>query len=37
MELIKLAVYGSFVLNIACGIWVAYGVIQWIREMNNDQ
>ena len=24
----------SFFLNIVCGVWVFFGIIQWIAEMN---
>lgn len=32
----KYLIYTSFVLNIACGIWVLFGIIQWVRELNKD-
>ena len=34
MTFVKYFIYASFVLNIACGIWVLTGIVQWLAEMN---
>ena len=34
LEFTKYLIYASFILNIACGVWVLTGIVQWIAEMN---
>lgn len=36
-ELVKYFIYLSFALNIACGVWVFTGIIQWLAELNRDR
>ena len=32
LQLTKYLFYLSFFLNIVCGVWVFFGIIQWLRE-----
>ena len=34
LEFTKYLIYASFILNIACGVCVLTGIVQWIAEMN---
>ena len=34
LALTKYFVYLSFILNIACGVWVFFGIVRWIRDLN---
>ncbi len=34
-EFFKVFILLSFVLNIACGVWVFFGILQWIRELKH--
>ena len=34
LEFTKILIYTSFVLNIACGVWVFFGIVRWIKELN---
>ncbi len=34
LELTKYLFYLSFILNIGCGVWVFFGIVRWIRELN---
>ena len=34
LELTIYLVYLSFILNICCGVWVFFGIVRWIRELN---
>lgn len=34
LEFTKYLIYASFILDIACGVWVLTGIVQWIAEMN---
>lgn len=36
VTLVKYLIYASFAINIACGIWVALNVINWMRELNKS-
>lgn len=36
LELTKILIYTSFVLNIACGVWVFLGIIQWVRALRKN-
>lgn len=33
LTIAKYLIYTSFVLNIACGVWVFFGIFQWVAEM----
>ena len=33
LALTKYFVYLSFILNIACGVWVFFGIVRWIRDL----
>ena len=37
MEIVKYLIYISFILNIACGVWVFTGIIQWVAELNSSK
>lgn len=32
LQLTKYLFYLSFFLNIVCGVWVFFGIIQWLRN-----
>ncbi len=32
----KYLIYLSFILNIACGIWVFFGILNWIGELRKN-
>lgn len=34
-EFFKIFILLSFALNIACGVWVFFGILQWIRELKH--
>lgn len=34
LALTKYLIYLSFILNIACGVWVFFGIVNWIRDLN---
>ena len=34
LQLTKYLFYLSFFLNIVCGVWVFFGIIQWLRFLN---
>ena len=36
LEFTKYLIYASFILNIACGVWVFFGIIQWLRDLNRQ-
>lgn len=33
IDFFKYFIYLSFVLNLACGVWVFFGIVQWLNEM----
>ncbi|MFQ9491928.1 MAG: hypothetical protein ACLR0N_14185 [Bilophila wadsworthia] len=37
LEFTKYLIYASFILNIACGVWVLTGIVQWIAEMKTEK
>ena len=37
LELTKYLFYLSFILNIACGVWVFFGIVRWIKELNQHE
>lgn len=36
LQLTKYLFYLSFFLNIVCGVWVFFGIIQWLRDLNKQ-
>ena len=34
LEFTKYLIYASFILNIACGVWVLTGIVQWIAHVS---
>lgn len=36
LELTKYLFYLSFILNIACGVWVFFGIIGWVRDLRKN-
>ena len=37
LQLTKYLFYLSFFLNIVCGVWVFFGIIQWLRDLNKQE
>ena len=36
LEFTKILIYTSFVLNIACGVWVFFGIIGWVHDLRKN-
>ena len=35
--LMKYVIYGSFALNIICGLWVAVNVVAWVKTLGGKK